>query len=68
MAVAILMELGACEPVPAFKAPAIPHQLQQRFWHGAQAGQGEVPLQGGLPGRLPLTTHSTSQLLPDRPR
>jgi hypothetical protein len=26
------MELGVADPVPAFKAPEIPHQLQQGFW------------------------------------
>jgi hypothetical protein len=38
VAVAVRMELGACDPVPAPNAPAIPYQLQQGFWGGAQAG------------------------------
>ena len=52
IAVVILMELGVAEPVPAFNAPAVPHQLQQRFWRSAQAGEEEVPLEGGLAGTL----------------
>jgi hypothetical protein len=36
--VRILMELGIADPVPAFNAPAVTHQLQQGFWGGAQAG------------------------------
>jgi len=52
IAVVILMELGVAEPVPAFNAPAVPHQLQQGFWRGAQAGVKEVPLEGGLAGTL----------------
>lgn len=32
------MELGVPDPVPALNAPAVPHQLQQGFWGGAQAG------------------------------
>jgi hypothetical protein len=50
--VVIFMELGVTEPVPAFNAPAVPHQLQQRFWRGAQAGEEEVPLEGRLAGTL----------------
>ena len=42
------MKLGVAEPVPAFKAPAVPHQLQQSFGRGAQAREKEVPLEGGL--------------------
>ena len=52
VAVVILMELGVAEPVPAFNAPAVPHQFQQGFWRGAQAGEEEVPLEGGLAGTL----------------
>ena len=48
IAVIILMELGVAEPVPAFNAPAVPHQLQQSFGRGAQAREKEVPLEGGL--------------------
>jgi len=44
----IFMELGIADPVPAFNAPAVPHQLQQGFWRGAQAGEKKVPLEGGL--------------------
>jgi len=40
--VGILMELGVADPVPALNAPAVPHQLQQRFWGGAQACEKEV--------------------------
>jgi hypothetical protein len=50
--VIILMELGVAEPVPAFNAPAVPHQLQQGFWRGSQAGEKEVPLEGRLSGTL----------------
>ena len=32
LAVAIFMELVTCEPVPAFNAPAVVHQLRLRFW------------------------------------
>jgi hypothetical protein len=39
------MELGVTDPVPALDAPAVPHQLQQGFWRGAQAGEKQV---GGL--------------------
>ena len=42
------MKLGVAEPVPAFKAPAVPHQLQQSFGRGAQDREKEVPLDGGL--------------------
>ena len=52
IAVVIFMELGVAEPVPAFNAPAVPHQLQQRFWRCAQAGEKEMPLEGGLAGTL----------------
>ena len=38
IAVVILTQLGVPEPVPAFDAPSLPHQLQQGFWRGAQAG------------------------------
>ena len=43
----VLVELGVTDPVPAFNAPAIANQLQQRLWCGAQAGEKEV---GGLKG------------------
>jgi len=36
--VGVLMELGVADPVPAFNAPAVPHQLQHCIWPGAQAG------------------------------
>lgn len=52
IAVGILMELGVAEPVPAFNAPSVPHQFQQGFWRGAQAGEKEVSLEGGLAGTL----------------
>ena len=32
------MELGVTDPVPAFNAPALPHQLQQCFWGDTHAG------------------------------
>jgi hypothetical protein len=48
IAVVILTQLGVPEPVPAFDAPSLPHQLQQGFWRGAQAGQKEVPLEERL--------------------
>ena len=38
IAVAVLMELGVPNPVPALDTPAVSHQLQQGFWGGAQAG------------------------------
>ena len=47
VAVGILVQLGVADPVPALNAPAVTHQLQQRFWRGAQAGEKEV---GGLKG------------------
>ena len=37
VAVSVFMELGVPDPVPTLNAPAIPHQLQQGFWGGAQA-------------------------------
>jgi hypothetical protein len=37
----VLVELGVTDPVPAFNAPAIANQLQQRLWRGAQAGEKE---------------------------
>jgi len=39
------MELGVTDPVPALKAPALPHQLQQCFWGSTQAGEKQM---GGL--------------------
>ena len=38
----VLVELGVTDPVPAFNAPAVPHQFQQRVWRGAQAGEEQV--------------------------
>jgi hypothetical protein len=49
--VGVLVELGVTDPVPALNAPAIPQQLQQDFWGGAQT-------------RVPLAVTSTSQLVP----
>ena len=46
--VGVLIELGVTDPVPALNAPAIPHQLQQGFWGGAQAGEEEMGLPEGL--------------------
>jgi hypothetical protein len=64
-AMGILVELGVTDPVPAFNAPAIANQLQQRLWCGAQAGEEEV---GGLkelaPSRRPVAVTSTIQLVP----
>jgi hypothetical protein len=34
----ILKELGIANPVPALNTSTVPHQLQQGFWGGAQAG------------------------------
>ena len=45
VAVGVLVELGVTDPVPALNAPAVPHQFQQSFWGGAQAGEKQV---GGL--------------------
>ena len=36
------MELGVTDPVPALNAPAVAHQLQQRFWRGAEARQKQM--------------------------
>ena len=36
------MELGIPDPVPAFNAPALSHQLQQCFWGDAQAREKHV--------------------------
>jgi len=36
------MDLGVADPVPALNAPAVSHQLQQRFWRGVQAGEEQV--------------------------
>jgi len=47
VAMGILVELGVTDPVPAFNAPAIANQLQQRLWCGAQTGEEQV---GGLKG------------------
>ena len=59
VAMGVLMELGLADPVPALNAPAVPHQTQQGFWGGAQAGvaprgaPGE-PLQVGGPEGLAI--------------
>ena len=45
VAVGVLVELGVTDPVPALNAPAVPHQMQQGFWGGAEARQKQV---GGL--------------------
>ena len=50
--VLILAQLAVPQPVPAFDAPAVPHQLPQGFWRGAQAGEQQVPLVGGPAGTL----------------
>ena len=42
------MKLGVADPVPAFNAPAVSHQLQQRLWCGAQAGEEQVLRLKGL--------------------
>ena len=48
------MELGVTDPVPALKAPALPHQLQQCFWGSTQSGFAprgallETGMMGGL--------------------
>jgi len=39
---AVLMELGVADPVPAFNAPAVANQTQQRIWGGAQAGEEQM--------------------------
>jgi hypothetical protein len=43
--VRVFVELGVADPVPAFKAPAVSHQLQQGFWGGPQTGEKQV---GGM--------------------
>ena len=50
VAVGVLMELGVADPVPAFNAPAVANQLQQRLWCGAEAGEEEVLRLKGLAG------------------
>ena len=52
----VLTELGVTEPVPAFNAPAVSHQLQQGFWRGAQARQKQV---GGL--KRPAVTSASGR-------
>ena len=47
----VLVQLGVTDPVPAFNATAVVHQVQQGFWGGAQAGEEVV---GGLE-RLAVT-------------
>ena len=46
--VGVLVELGVADPVPALNAPSVSHQLQQRFWRGAQAGEEQVLRLKGL--------------------
>ena len=48
VAVGVLMELCVTDPVPALNAPAVPHQLQQRIWRGAQTGEEQVLRLKGL--------------------
>ena len=64
VAVGVLMELGITDPVPAFNAPAVLHQLHQGFWGGAQAGRKEVGGLKGLPSRLTVAATSTIHLVP----
>ena len=45
------MELGVTDPVPALKAPAVSHLLQQCFWGGAQAGVAPKGAQAGVAPR-----------------
>lgn len=45
LAMGVLVQLGVTDPVPGFNAPAVEHQLQQRFWGGSQAGEKQM---GGL--------------------
>jgi len=59
VAVSILIELGIADPVPALDAPAVPHQLQQGFWGGAQAAQKQV---------WPSTTYRRECRWPPPPR
>ena len=44
----VLVELGVEDPLPAFNAPAVSHQLQQRFWRGAHTGEEQVLRLKGL--------------------
>jgi len=48
VAVGIPMELGVTDPVPALDAPPVSHQLQRRFWRGAQARIAPRGALGGL--------------------
>ncbi len=57
VAVGILMELGAFDPVPALNAPAVAYQLQQCFWRSAQARQEQV---GGVKGHAVTGTCPTT--------
>ena len=56
--VRVFVELGVADPVPAFKAPAVSHQLQQGFWGGPQTGEEKV---GGTEG-LAVTRASGAYL------
>jgi hypothetical protein len=42
VAVGVLMKLGVTNPMQAFNAPAVSHQLQRRLWCGAQAGEKQM--------------------------
>jgi len=39
VAIGVLMGLVIADPMPALKAPAVAHQLQQPIWGDAQAGE-----------------------------
>ena len=58
VAMGVLVQLGVTDPVPALNAPAIPHQLQQGFWGGAQAGEEEM----GLPEDLAVASANGGHL------
>jgi hypothetical protein len=64
----ILMELGIADPVPALQAPAVPHQTQQAFWGGSQAGEKQVggPEGLALPGALGGHLHDPAGADPGR--
>jgi hypothetical protein len=70
IAVGLLMELGVADPVPAFNASAVSHQLQHPFWRGGQAGEEQVlRLKGGAvaagAGRLLHDTAGADPALAD---
>jgi len=68
VAMGIFLELGVADPVPALQAPAVPHQLQQGFCGGAQAGEKEVggPKGLALPGALGDHLHDPAGADPGR--